>query len=114
MLVALLAMYVPAVQFVQTAQWLTLVREENSPAAQGAQVRSLAADPFAVTLLPAVQFRHFEQTLALARDENLPASQGAQVRSLIAVPFAATKLPSLQLRHEEHARSEVSDPAALT
>ena len=53
MLVPLLVMYVPAVQLglVQPAQKLALVREENFPASQGAQVLSLVADPFAATKL---------------------------------------------------------------
>ena len=55
MLVPLLVMYVPAVQFVQPAQKLALAREENFPASQGAQVLSLVADPFAVTKLPSTQ-----------------------------------------------------------
>ena len=116
MLVALLVMYVPAVQLglVQTAQKLALARAENSPAAQGAQVRSLVAVPFAETKLPALQMDHAEQEL-----------------SLVALPFAARKFPVLQFDHfeqapwlepvekvcgphEEHARSEVEDPAALT
>ena len=57
MLVPLLVMYVPSVQLglVQPAQKLALVREENFPASQGAQVLSLVADPFAVTKLPSTQ-----------------------------------------------------------
>ena len=57
MLVPLLVMYVPSVQLglVQPAQKLALVREENFPASQGAQVRSLVAGPFAMTKLPSTQ-----------------------------------------------------------
>jgi hypothetical protein len=70
MLVALLAMYVPAVQLglVQTAQKLALARAENSPAAQGAQVRSLVAVPFAVTKLPPLQLRHEEHARSEVED----------------------------------------------
>ena len=88
MLVPLLVMYVPAVQLglVQPAQKLALAREENSPAAQGAQVRSLVAVPFAATKFPALQMDHAEQDL-----------------SLVALPFAARKFPVLQFDHFEQA-----------
>ena len=91
MLVPLLVMYVPAVQLglVQPAQKLALAREENSPAAQGAQVRSLVAVPFAATKVPAVQLRHCEQAPWLDPVEKVCGP------------------------HEEHVRSEVEDPAAL-
>ena len=133
MLVPLLVMYVPAVQLglVQPAQKLALAREENSPAAQGAQVRSLVAVPFAATKVPAVQLRHFEQTAAFSSGENTPAPHAEHDLSLDEVPLTATKVPAVQLRHceqapwldpvekvcgphEEHTRSEVEDPAALT
>ena len=66
----MLVMYVPAVQLglVQTAQKLALARAENSPAAQGAQVRSLVAVPFAVTKLPPLQLRHEEHARSEVED----------------------------------------------
>ena len=85
-------MYVPAVQLglVQPAQKLALVREENFPAAQGAQVRSLVAVPFAATKVPAAQSCHFEHAAVFSSAENAPVSHAEHDLSLDEVPLAAT------------------------